>query len=57
MEPDGTYVRPAVAKLGYGTMVQVRSIIVADSAWNLAKAVTIATRYSVVRKQGQMDDQ
>ena len=57
MEPDGTYVKPPRVKLGYFTMVKVRAGVVASSAMNLAKAVTIATRYSVVRKQGQLEDQ
>eukprot|EP00058_Branchiostoma_floridae_P003596 XP_002589084.1 hypothetical protein BRAFLDRAFT_120901 [Branchiostoma floridae] len=54
VEPDGTYVRPPSTKLAYGTMVQVRAGIVMFSGMNLAKAVTIATRYSCVRRQSEM---
>ncbi|TPX66950.1 acyl-CoA oxidase [Spizellomyces sp. 'palustris'] len=51
VEPDGTYVRPPSSKLSYGTMVFVRSSIVSNAAKNLARAATIATRYSAVRRQ------
>ena len=34
-------------------MIEVRSGIVTHSAQVLSKAVTIAVRYSVVRRQGQ----
>ncbi|XP_014241955.1 probable peroxisomal acyl-coenzyme A oxidase 1 [Cimex lectularius] len=53
---DGTYVKnPSTKKSNYGTMMMVRVILV---KWTvciaLAKAVTIATRYSCVRKQSEM---
>ena len=51
--PDGTYVKPPSDKIAYGTMVMVRSGIVIFVALALSRAVTIATRYSVVRRQGQ----
>lgn len=51
--PDGTYFKPQSNKITYGTMVMVRSGIVIFTALGLAKAVTIATRYSVVRRQGE----
>ncbi|XP_066268561.1 peroxisomal acyl-coenzyme A oxidase 1-like [Branchiostoma lanceolatum] len=54
VEPDGTYVKPPSTKLAYGTMVQVRANIVVNSGRVLAKAVTIATRYSCVRRQSEM---
>ena len=53
--PDGRYVRAKTNKLSYGTMVFVRSMIVADvSGKGLAAAVTIATRYSAVRRQSEL---
>ena len=56
MLPDGTYVRAKSNKLSYGTMVFVRSMIVADvSGKGLAAAVTIATRYSAVRRQSELN--
>ncbi|KAJ3182800.1 hypothetical protein HDU85_002403 [Gaertneriomyces sp. JEL0708] len=51
VEADGTYNRPPSSKLSYGTMVFVRSSIVSSAAKNLARAATIATRYSAVRRQ------
>ncbi len=51
--PDGTYSKPPTDKITYGTMVQIRSGLVMFAASGLARAVTIATRYSVVRRQGQ----
>ncbi|XP_075992719.1 acyl-coenzyme A oxidase 1-like [Anticarsia gemmatalis] len=51
---DGTYVKEARhGKLTYGTMVFVRVILVNEVAFNLAKACTIATRYSAVRRQSK----
>lgn len=52
--PDGTYVKPAMDKHSYGTMVFVRVAIVLDSVKHLQKAVTIATRYSAVRRQSEL---
>ena len=51
--PDGTYIKPPTDKITYGTMVQIRSGLVIFTGRALARAVTIATRYSVVRRQGQ----
>ena len=48
---DGTYVEPRQEKLNYGTMVFVRCAIATDIILNLVKAVTIAVRYSSVRRQ------
>ncbi|XP_044309580.1 peroxisomal acyl-coenzyme A oxidase 1 isoform X5 [Varanus komodoensis] len=54
VEPDGTYVKPLNDKLTYGTMVFIRSIIVGDAARSLARACTIAIRYSAVRHQSEL---
>nr|XP_006635271.2 PREDICTED: peroxisomal acyl-coenzyme A oxidase 1 isoform X1 [Lepisosteus oculatus] len=54
VEPDGTYVKPPSDKLTYGTMVFIRSMIVGESARALAKACTIAIRYSAVRRQSEL---
>ncbi|CAH2049992.1 unnamed protein product, partial [Iphiclides podalirius] len=51
---DGTYVRSRHSKLNYGAMVFVRVVIVFDMVNYLSKAVTIATRYSAVRRQSQL---
>lgn len=52
--PDGTYVKPPQSKLAYSTLVQGRVMYVAVCADRLAMACTIATRYSAVRRQGEM---
>lgn len=54
LSPDGTFTRAAHSKLMYGTMSFVRAIIVLSSFWQLSKAVTIAIRYSAVRRQGHL---
>ena len=53
VEPNGTYSAPPVAKANYATMVYVRAGMVYNAGETLAKAVTIATRFSVVRRQGE----
>lgn len=53
--PDGTYSKPPTDKITYGTMVQIRSGIVIMMAKCLARTITIATRYSVVRRQGESE--
>ncbi|XP_077462145.1 peroxisomal acyl-coenzyme A oxidase 1 isoform X2 [Stigmatopora argus] len=54
VDPDGTYIKPPSAKLTYGTMVFIRSMIVGESARALAKSSTIAIRYSSVRHQSEI---
>ncbi|GBP29030.1 Probable peroxisomal acyl-coenzyme A oxidase 1 [Eumeta japonica] len=50
---DGTFVASPNSKLAYGTMIFVRVVIVNGMANLLAKAATIAVRYSAVRRQSQ----
>ncbi|XP_026758677.2 probable peroxisomal acyl-coenzyme A oxidase 1 [Galleria mellonella] len=50
---DGTYVNSPSSKLAYGTMMFVRVVLVTDMCNYMAKAVTIAMRYSAVRRQSQ----
>ncbi|KFM75530.1 Peroxisomal acyl-coenzyme A oxidase 1, partial [Stegodyphus mimosarum] len=52
--PDGEYVKPKSDKLNYGTMVFVRVLILDMVAYNVARAATIAIRYSAVRRQAQI---
>ncbi|KAF8385054.1 acox-1.6 [Pristionchus pacificus] len=54
--PDGTYVAPPHAKLGFGTMVFVRSIMIKDQATQLGAAAVIGIRYSAVRRQGEINE-
>eukprot|EP00055_Hartaetosiga_balthica_P003673 m.8589 g.8589 ORF g.8589 m.8589 type:complete len:659 (-) comp3192_c0_seq1:317-2293(-) len=53
---DGTYVKPINPKLGYGTMLFVRSHMILDASKHLKKASTIAIRYASVRRQSLMDE-
>ncbi|KAI8060774.1 acyl-CoA dehydrogenase/oxidase C-terminal [Gongronella butleri] len=48
---SGEYIKPPNAKLSYGTMVFVRANIVMGVRYALARATTIAIRYSTVRQQ------
>ncbi|KAF9904235.1 hypothetical protein BX616_001369 [Lobosporangium transversale] len=48
---SGEYVKPPNDKLSYGTMVLIRASLVGLARLGLSKAVTIATRYSAVRRQ------
>ncbi|XP_022652853.1 peroxisomal acyl-coenzyme A oxidase 1-like isoform X2 [Varroa destructor] len=54
ISPDGTYHKPASDKLNYGTMVFVRVLLLDMLAFNISRAVTIATRYSAVRRQSEI---
>ena len=51
---DGTYVAAKEKRLSYGTMVFVRAMIVDGAGKDLSQAVTIATRYSAVRRQSEL---
>ncbi|CAI8005627.1 Peroxisomal acyl-coenzyme A oxidase 1 [Geodia barretti] len=53
--PDGTYSKPPTDKITYGTMVQVRTGLVLFTAHALARALVIGVRYSVVRRQGEIE--
>lgn len=54
LSPDGTFSKPVNSKLMYGTMSKVRAGIVWQSFWLLSKAITIAVRYSAVRRQNHL---
>ena len=52
--PDGTYVNSkSSSKHSYGTMVLIRSALAKVSFEMLSRALTIAIRYSIVRRQTQ----
>lgn len=53
---DGTYIKSKNAKLTYGSMVMVRVQIISDIAYEVARAVTIAVRYSAVRHQSLLKE-
>ncbi|KAG0083191.1 acyl-coenzyme A oxidase [Podila epicladia] len=48
---DGQYIKPPHSKLAYGSMVLLRSHMVRGASLTLARAATIATRYTTVRRQ------
>lgn len=52
VDRDGTYTRPKHDKLAYSTLIYTRVNIIRTSAYQLAQAAVIATRFSVVREQG-----
>ncbi|ELK36950.1 Peroxisomal acyl-coenzyme A oxidase 1 [Myotis davidii] len=49
VKPAGTHVKPVSNKLTYGTMLSIRSFLMGEAARSLAKACTVAVRYSAVR--------
>ncbi|KAK9826538.1 hypothetical protein WJX74_001334 [Apatococcus lobatus] len=51
--PDGHYFPPSAenAKATYGTMVAIRALLVDEAGWVLARATTIAVRYTAIRRQ------
>ncbi|KAI8886274.1 acyl-CoA oxidase [Backusella circina FSU 941] len=53
----GVYSKPPNAKLSYGTMVYVRANIVMGVRMALARAATVAIRYSAIRQQFVDKDQ
>ncbi|KAH8408982.1 hypothetical protein KR009_004805, partial [Drosophila setifemur] len=53
---DGTFVQGRPPLLLYGTMVYVRVITLKDVLFGLLQAATIATRYSIVRRQSRIDE-
>nr|CAB3219771.1 peroxisomal acyl-coenzyme A oxidase 2 [Phallusia mammillata] len=56
VKPDGTYVKKASDRLMYGSMVNLRVNLPKSQAIDvLAKACTIAIRYSAVRRQGLLN--
>ncbi|VDM58579.1 unnamed protein product [Angiostrongylus costaricensis] len=51
---DGTYTKPKHSKLGYSTMVYVRTEMVMHQALYLSYSMIIAIRYSAIRRQGEI---
>ena len=47
----GEFTHPKQEKLSYGGMITLRVAIVNNESWNLARALTIAVRYTSVRRQ------
>ncbi|XP_033105517.1 peroxisomal acyl-coenzyme A oxidase 1-like [Anneissia japonica] len=53
--PDGTYSISGNIKVTYGTMIAVRLTIIAFCYHELARALTIAVRYSAIRRQAPLE--
>ena len=58
---EGVFTHPKQEKLSYGSMITLRVAVVNYESWNLARALTIAVRYTNVRRQfstdGKSEDQ
>ncbi|KAG1844706.1 peroxisomal oxidase [Suillus subluteus] len=52
---EGSYIQPPHAKLSYGGMMYIRANMIPASGWTIAKAATVAIRYTTVRRQGELD--
>ncbi|KAF9978994.1 acyl-coenzyme A oxidase [Actinomortierella ambigua] len=48
---DGVYTKPPHAKLSYGSMVLLRSVLIRQMATYLSRATTVSARYLTVRRQ------
>src|ERR1700733_10723487 len=55
VSPEGRYTRIGHDKIGYGTMLFVRSVLVRGQGQQLAQAATNPIRYSCVRRQGEIE--
>ncbi|KAI6017882.1 acyl-CoA dehydrogenase/oxidase C-terminal [Pisolithus marmoratus] len=53
---DGHYVQPRNPKHSFGGMMYIRASMVATAGWTIARAITIAVRYTTVRRQGERDE-
>ncbi|EST07912.1 Acyl-CoA oxidase/dehydrogenase, central domain protein [Kalmanozyma brasiliensis GHG001] len=51
VKKGGEYVKPPSDKLSYGGMIFIRSQMIDRTGWMLSRGVTIATRYTLVRRQ------
>jgi acyl-CoA oxidase len=55
LDRDSTYHPSVHNKLSYGTMILIRNKMSRTVAFQLAQAITIATRYSIIREQGTLE--
>ncbi|KAI6142956.1 acyl-CoA dehydrogenase/oxidase C-terminal [Pisolithus tinctorius] len=53
---DGRYVQPRNPKHSFGGMMYIRASMVTTAGWTIARAITIAIRYTTVRRQGERDE-
>jgi len=56
VSPEGTFSEPERPQLTYGALLFGRVSIIRDSAKNVEKALTIAIRYSAIRRQFHTSD-
>ncbi|KIJ61734.1 hypothetical protein HYDPIDRAFT_96089 [Hydnomerulius pinastri MD-312] len=52
---DGRYIKPVNPKHSFGGMMYIRATMVTSAGWTLARGITIAIRYTTVRRQGELD--
>ncbi|KAG8221682.1 acyl-CoA dehydrogenase/oxidase C-terminal [Butyriboletus roseoflavus] len=52
---DGRYTKPQNPKHSFGGMMYIRASMVTTAGWTLARGITIAIRYTTVRRQGEPD--
>ncbi|KAG9308651.1 acyl-CoA dehydrogenase/oxidase C-terminal [Chiua virens] len=52
---DGQYIKPQNPKHSFGGMMYIRASMVTAAGWTLARGITIAIRYTTVRRQGEPD--
>ncbi|KAG2355129.1 peroxisomal oxidase [Suillus spraguei] len=56
---EGSYIQPPHAKLSYGGVIffnltdHINSSMIPTAGWTIAKAATVAIRYTTVRRQGE----
>src|SRR5258708_25856081 len=55
LDRSGTYHPSVHSKLTYGRMILIRNRMSRIVAFQLAQAITIATRYSIIREQGALE--
>ncbi|KAI6125343.1 acyl-CoA dehydrogenase/oxidase C-terminal [Pisolithus croceorrhizus] len=53
---DGRYIQPQNPKHSFGGMMYIRASMVTFGGWTIARAITIAIRYTTVRRQGECDE-
>eukprot|EP01130_Rhizamoeba_saxonica_P016042 TRINITY_DN7336_c0_g1_i1.p1 TRINITY_DN7336_c0_g1~~TRINITY_DN7336_c0_g1_i1.p1 ORF type:complete len:719 (+),score=148.75 TRINITY_DN7336_c0_g1_i1:30-2159(+) len=49
--PEGEFISPPSAQMSYGALITGRVTMIIDSAKNVQRALTIAIRYSAIRRQ------
>uniref|UniRef100_A0AC35TNP9 Acyl-coenzyme A oxidase n=1 Tax=Rhabditophanes sp. KR3021 TaxID=114890 RepID=A0AC35TNP9_9BILA len=56
VDKEGNFTKPLHDKISYTTMLHVRSVLISFFGNILGRALTIAIRYSGIRRQGEIDN-